>query len=71
MNDEVKQDELGARMDRAMDRAFVDAVKQHRKGNVPMVFWDDDEVRHVSPFDITLPGEELPPADPPRRRAAG
>jgi hypothetical protein len=70
-NDDVQHEALGERMDRAMDQAFIEAVLRHRAANVPMVFQERGAVRHVSPFDITLPGEALPPADPPRRRAAG
>jgi hypothetical protein len=49
-----------AALDRAMDAAFIDAVRQHRAANVPMVMWEDGEVRHVSPFEILLPGEDRP-----------
>lgn len=56
-------------LDRAMDAAFLDAVRRHRAANVPLVMWEDGEVRHVSPFEIPLPGEEQPGGD--KRRAMG
>lgn len=60
----------GPEVDSAFDRGLEAAVRAHRRSGEPLIVWEDDEVREVSPFDITLPGEELPPA-PPRRRAAG
>lgn len=62
--DEVWRDD--ARMQAALDRAFHTAVRRHREANVPMVMWQDGEVREVSPFDIPLPDD---PTDPPKRRA--
>lgn len=64
--DEVWQDD--ARMQDALDAAFRDAVRRHRAANVPMVMWEDGEVREVSPFDIPLPDD---PTEPPARRAQG
>ena len=67
----------GAVLDRAMDTAFHDAVRRHRAANVPMVMWVDGEVKHVSPFESPLPGEDLPRApelqvsDSSKRRAQG
>jgi hypothetical protein len=71
----------GAVLDRAMDAAFHEAVRRHRAGNVPMVMWENGEMRHVSPFDIPLPGEDRPRTpelrvssaerDAPKRRAQG
>jgi hypothetical protein len=66
-------------LDRAMDVAFMDAVRRHRAANVPMVMWENGEVKHVSPFEIPLPGEDRPrPAElsvasseVSRRRALG
>jgi hypothetical protein len=64
--DEVWRDD--ARMQGALDHAFQSAVRRHRAANVPMVMWQDGEVREVSPFDIPLPDD---PTEPPRRRATG
>lgn len=64
--DEVWYDD--ARMQRALDLAFHDAVRRHRAANVPVVMWQDGEVREVSPFDIPLPDD---PVEPPKRRATG
>jgi hypothetical protein len=67
----------GAALDRAMDAAFYDAVRRHRAANVPLVMWVDGESKHVSPFEIPLPGEDLPRApelrvsDSPKRRVQG
>jgi hypothetical protein len=64
--DKVWQDD--ARMQAALDDAFRNAVRRHRAANVPMVMWEDGEVREISPFDIPLPDD---PTDPPMRRAQG
>lgn len=56
-----------ARMQAALDRGFYDAVRRHRAANVPMVTWEDGEVKEVSPFDIPLPEDP----DPPTRHAQG
>lgn len=48
----------GAALDGAMEAAFHDAVRRHRAADVPMVMWQDGEVRHVSPFDIPIPGDD-------------
>jgi hypothetical protein len=71
----------GADLDRAMESAFHDAVRRHRAANEPMVMWENGEARHVSPFEIPLPGEDLPrvpnphaegaSAELPKRRASG
>ena len=45
----------GSTVDRAVQAAFYDAVRRHRQGNVPMVFWEDGRVVHRSPFDIPIP----------------
>lgn len=55
---EVWPDEAG--LDRAMDAAFYEAVRRHRAAGVPMTMWENGEARQVSPFDIPLPGEDLP-----------
>lgn len=49
--------EEGALIDKAMNRAFYEAVKIHRMHGVPMVLWIDEEVRHVDPWEIPLPEE--------------
>jgi hypothetical protein len=59
----------GARMDRAVQAGFADAVRLHREANLPMAIWENEQVRLVSPFDIPLPGED--PADVPRRHVQG
>lgn len=61
--------EDGARMDRAVRDGFADAIRLHRKANLPMAIWEDEQVRLVSPFDIPLPGEE--PGDVPKRHVQG
>jgi hypothetical protein len=48
----------GAKMDRAVRDGFADAIRLHREANVPMVIWEDEQVKLVSPFDIPLPEEE-------------
>jgi hypothetical protein len=60
----------GTVLDRAMDAAFHDAVRRHRAANIPMAMWENGEVRHVSPFDIPLPGEDLPRTGALRSRGA-
>lgn len=45
-------------VDRAARRAFQDAVRRHRQGNVEMVFWEDGKIVLRSPFDICIPGDE-------------
>jgi hypothetical protein len=59
----------GARMDRAVQAGFADAVRLHRESNLPMAIWENEQVRLVSPFDITLPGED--PAEVPKRHVQG
>jgi hypothetical protein len=50
--------ESGERIDRAMDRAFLEAVRLHRLHEVPMALWEDGKVRQVDPFTIPLPEDE-------------
>jgi hypothetical protein len=50
----------GEILDRAMDAAFHEAVRRHRAADVPMVMWEDGEVKQVSPFEIPLPEEAFP-----------
>jgi hypothetical protein len=76
---EVRPWPSGQDLDRAMDDAFAAAVRRHRAANEPMVMWEDGEPRHVSPFEIALPGEDIPrsrahadaPAPEIARRKAG
>jgi len=49
--------EEGTPIDRAMNRAFYDAVRFHRLHQVPMTMWIDGEMRLVDPYDVTLPDE--------------
>lgn len=53
--DVQKAFESGERIDRAMDRAFFEAVRLHRLHGVPLALWEDGKVREVDPFAITLP----------------
>lgn len=50
--------EHGERIDRAMDRAFFEAVRLHRRHKVPMALWEDGQVHQVDPFFIPLPEDE-------------
>jgi hypothetical protein len=59
----------GAALDGAMEAAFHDAVRRDRAANVPMVMWQGCEVRHVSPFDIPIPGDDPRAVDPRSTRA--
>jgi monomeric isocitrate dehydrogenase len=49
--------EDGTLIDEAMEEAFFDAVKRHRQGGVPMVFWRDGKVVHVDAHEIKLPDD--------------
>lgn len=64
--DQVWRDD--ARVQDTLDAAFHVAVRRHRAANVPMVMWQDGQVREVSAFDIPLPDD---PPEPPLRRATG
>lgn len=68
-NPEQMELDDGAKMDRAIRAGFADAVRLHREANMPMVIWENEQVRLVSPFEIPLPGEN--PAELPKRRALG
>ena len=50
----------GAAVDRAVAHAAQDAVRLHRRHNVPLVSWRDGKVVHVDPWSIPLPED---PAD--------
>lgn len=45
----------GKEIDEALTLAFHDAVREHRLHNVPMSFYEDGKIVHVSPHDIPLP----------------
>ena len=47
-----------AMLARAFTGAFADAVRRHRQGNVPMVFWEDGKVVLKSPFEVPIPEDE-------------
>ena len=44
-------------IDRAVARAFADAVRRHRAAGVPMVFSENDTVVLKDPFEVPIPGE--------------
>ncbi|HSU16771.1 hypothetical protein [Longimicrobium sp.] len=44
-------------IDRAVGRAFADAVRRHRAAGVPMVFSENGTVVLKDPFDVPIPGE--------------
>ena len=50
-------------VDRAVAHAAQDAVRLHRRHNVPLVSWRDGEIIHVDPWSIPLP--EDPPEGQP------
>lgn len=60
MNNQDVQDafESGERIDRAMDRAFLEAVRLHRRHGVPMALWENGKVRQVDPLTIPLPEDK-------------
>ncbi|MEO7144634.1 MAG: hypothetical protein ABI165_14140 [Bryobacteraceae bacterium] len=43
-----------------MKLAFHDAVRRHRQGRVPMVFWKDGKVVEIPGEQIPLPEDETP-----------
>jgi hypothetical protein len=49
-------------VDRAVARAFADAVRRHRAAGVPMVFSENGTAVLKDPFEIPLPGENGKPA---------
>jgi len=42
----------------ALDRAFRNAVLEHRRAGVPMVFWENGKVVHVPADQVPLPEVE-------------
>jgi hypothetical protein len=51
--------------ERALEKAFQEAVRQHRIYNLPIAMRKGTEIVRVSPFDIHLP-EDDDPAMPKR-----
>lgn len=45
-------------VDRAVMNAAQDAVRLHRRHNVPLVSWRDGQVVHVDPWSVRLPEDE-------------
>lgn len=45
-------------VDRAVMLAAHDAVRLHRRHNVPLVLWRDGRVAHVDPWTVPLPEDE-------------
>jgi hypothetical protein len=59
MNDSSREDpdqifDEGSRIDEAIEQGFRDAVRRHRQGGVPMVFWEKGRCVWVSPDEIEL-----------------
>lgn len=50
----------GTTIKEAFEQAHQDAVLQHQKTRVPLVYWRDGKVVHVDPFT----GEDVDPNDP-------
>jgi hypothetical protein len=44
-------------IDRAVTRAFADAVRRHRAAGVPMVFSENGVVVLKDPFEVMIPDE--------------
>ena len=49
-----------AGMDAAMAEAFYSAVRRHRQGNVPMIFWKDGKALEINAWDVHIPDDETP-----------
>jgi hypothetical protein len=45
-------------IDRAVDAAFVEAVRRHRLHRVPISVRKDGKIVQVDPFDIALPEDD-------------
>ncbi|HEU4556291.1 MAG TPA: hypothetical protein VFS20_00530 [Longimicrobium sp.] len=45
----------GTAVDRAVANAAMDAVRVHRRHNVPLVSWEDGQVVHIDPWTVPLP----------------
>lgn len=50
-------------VDRAVAEAAHDAVRLHRRHNVPLVSWRDGKVLYVDPWDVPLPEDGAASAD--------
>jgi hypothetical protein len=48
----------GTAVDRAVGNAAMDAVRLHRRHNVPLVSWRDGEVVHIDPWTVPLPEDD-------------
>lgn len=55
--------------ERALEKAFQEAVRQHRIYNLPVAVRKGKEIVRVSPFDIHLPEDDDP--EMPRRVTNG
>ena len=51
----------GTPIDEAMSAAFRDAVLQHKRAGLPMVFWRDGKI-------VWIPADEIELPDPPKNR---
>jgi hypothetical protein len=58
-----------AAIERGLEAAFQDAVRQSRIYNLPVDVWKEGKVAFVSPFDIHLPEDDDPAM--PRRVTNG
>jgi hypothetical protein len=45
-------------VDRAVALAAQDAVRLHRRHNVPLVSWGDGKVVHIDPWKVPLPEDD-------------
>ena len=52
----------GKAIDEAMRQAFHEAVRDHRRTGVPMVFWENGKVVKVPADQVPLPEDQLIPA---------
>jgi hypothetical protein len=50
-----------AALEEAFRKSFENAVRLHRKGGVPMVFWENDQIVEVPADQIPLPEDDPPP----------
>jgi len=39
-------------IDKAMQEAFMDAIETHRRAGVPMVFWKDGKIVHMTAEEV-------------------
>lgn len=52
-------------VDRAVALAAQDAVRLHRRHNVPLVGWENDQVVHIDPWTVPLPEDSGEADDQP------